>query len=68
RIELPRRVLEVQTPYGAVRVKAAVLPEGTERAMPEFDSVIEAASRSGATVQAVSAAAVRAFEDLPKEG
>jgi len=67
RIELPRRVLEVQTPYGAVRVKAAVLPEGTERAMPEFDSVIETASRSGATVQAVSAAAVRAFEDLSKD-
>jgi len=64
RIELPRRILEVQTSYGTVRVKAAILPEGTERPMPEFESVLEIAGRSGASVQAVSAAAVRAFEDL----
>ena len=65
RIELQRRVLEVQTRFGAVRVKAAILPEGTERAMPEFESVLEVATRSGASMHAVSAAAVQAFEDAP---
>lgn len=65
RIELPRRTLEVETRYGTVRVKAAVLPGGTERVMPEFESVLEVASRSGASVHAVFAAAVRAFQDLP---
>jgi uncharacterized protein (TIGR00299 family) protein len=63
RIELQRRILEVQTRFGTVRVKAAVLPEGTERVMPEFESVLEVATRSGASLQAVSAAAVQAFQD-----
>ena len=68
RIELPRRTLEVQTRFGAVRVKAAILPEGTERVMPEFESVLEVATRSGASVHAVSAAAVQAFQDDPTGG
>ncbi len=66
RIELQRRILEVQTRFGAVRVKAAVLPEGTERVMPEFESVLEVATRSGASVHAVSAAAVQAFQDASR--
>lgn len=68
RIELPRRTLEVQTRFGSVRVKAAILPEGTERVMPEFESVLEVATRSGASVRAVSAAAVQAFQDGPTGG
>jgi hypothetical protein len=66
RIELQRRTLEVQTRFGTVRVKAAVLPEGTERVMPEFESVLEVATRSGASVHAVSAAAVQAFQDASR--
>jgi len=66
RIELQRRILEVHTRYGTVRVKAAILPEGTERVMPEFESVLEVATRSGVSLQAVSAAAVQAFHDTPK--
>jgi pyridinium-3,5-bisthiocarboxylic acid mononucleotide nickel chelatase len=66
RIELQRRILEVQTRFGTVRVKAAVLPEGTERVMPEFESVLEVATRSGASVHAVSAAAVQAFQDMSR--
>jgi hypothetical protein len=66
RIELQRRILEVQTRFGTVRVKAAVLPEGTERVMPEFESVLEVATRSGVSLQAVSTAAVQAFQDAPK--
>lgn len=63
RIELPRRIMEVETRYGRVRVKAAVLPEGIERAMPEFDSVCSVAELSGASLREVSAAAVQAFQD-----
>jgi pyridinium-3,5-bisthiocarboxylic acid mononucleotide nickel chelatase len=64
RIELPRRVLQVETPYGNVQVKVATLPDGSERAMPEFDSVLAVAERSGAGPRAISAAAVQAFHDL----
>lgn len=66
RIELPRRALDVETRFGSVRLKVAVLPEGTERAMPEYESVLEVATRSGASVHAVSAAAVQSFEDARK--
>ena len=65
RIELPRRVLEVTTEFGTIQVKLAILPGGNTRAVPEFESVLLAAKRSGATVHAVSAAALRAFEELP---
>jgi len=65
RIELPRRVLEVETEFGAIQLKLAILPGGNTRAVPEFESVLEAARRSGSTVHAISAAAMRAFEGLP---
>ena len=65
RIELPRKALEVATEYGPIQLKVAILPGGTTRAVPEFESVLQAARRSGATVHAVSAAALRAFEELP---
>src|SRR5262249_33783621 len=65
RIELPRRMMDVETEFGAVRLKIAILPGENERAMPEFDSVLQVAARSGATVHAVTAAALRAFESLP---
>ncbi len=67
RIELPRRTMEVLTEFGPVLLKVAILPEGSERPMPEFASVLEAATRSGASVHAVSAAAMRVFgEVLPR--
>ena len=65
RIELPRKVLDVPTEFGPVQVKLAILPGGNTRAVPEFESVLQAARRSGATVHAVSAAAMRAVEELP---
>ena len=66
RIELPRRILQVETRFGRVQVKVATLPDGGERAMPEFDSVLEVADRSGASPRAVSASAVEAFLALGK--
>ena len=65
RIELPRKVLEVSTAYGPIPVKLAILPGGNTRAVPEFESVLQAARRSGASVHDVSAAALRAFDELP---
>ena len=65
RIELPRRVLEVSTEFGAIQVKVAILPGGNTRAVPEFESVLQAARRSGASLHDVSAAAMRAVEELP---
>ena len=65
RIELPRKILEVTTEFGAIQVKLAILPGGNARAVPEFESVLQAAKRTGATVHEVSAAAMRAVEGLP---
>ncbi len=65
RLELPRRIVEVVTPYGPVQLKVALLPTGDERPMPEFDSVHEAALRSGATHHEVAAAAVRTYHSGP---
>jgi len=65
RIELPRKVLDVSTPFGSIQVKLAILPGGNARAVPEFESVLQAARRSGASVHEVSLAAIRAFEGLP---
>ena len=65
RIELPRKVLEVDTEFGTVQVKLAILPGGNTRAVPEFESLLQAARRSGVTVHAVSAAVSRAVEQLP---
>ncbi len=66
RIELPRRIMDVETVYGAVRVKVGVLPTGAERVMPEFESVFSVAEQSGASLREVSAAAVQAFRDHDK--
>jgi uncharacterized protein (TIGR00299 family) protein len=65
RIELPRKILDVTTEFGAIQVKLAILPGGNVRAVPEFESVLQAAKRSGATVHEVSLAAMRAVEGLP---
>ena len=63
RFELPRREETVITPFGAIRVKVATLPEGGERATPEFESVREAAERAGRPLREVSEAAVTAWRE-----
>jgi uncharacterized protein (DUF111 family) len=63
RIELPRKILEVSTEFGVIQVKVAILPGGNTRAVPEFESVLQAARRTGASVHTVSAAALRALEE-----
>lgn len=53
---LPRQIREVETLYGKVTVKFCLIGE-RERAYPEYDSVAEAAQRSGACFEEVFFAA-----------
>lgn len=61
RIELERRLETVETPYGPIALKVARLPDGRERAVPEFESVRAAAERRGCALREVSEAAIAAW-------
>lgn len=61
RIELPRRMERVSTPWGEVELKVATLPGGAERAVPEFESVRQLSVASGAGMREISDAAVAAW-------
>lgn len=61
RFELDRRIVEVATEFGPVRIKVARLPEGGERPVPEFESVREAAERAGRPLREVTQAAIEAW-------
>jgi uncharacterized protein (TIGR00299 family) protein len=65
RLELERRVVNVRTPYGDIQVKVAVRPDGRQRAVPEYESVREAAVRAGVPLADVYQAALRAELDGP---
>ncbi len=65
RFELPRRIEQVQTPYGPISVKVATLPDGSERAIPEFEEVRLASARTGKSLREVSEATTRAWTDRP---
>jgi uncharacterized protein (TIGR00299 family) protein len=62
RFELPRRIVSLETPFGPVQAKIAILPGGFERAFPEFDSVLQVAERNGVGLHEVAAAVHRAWE------
>jgi uncharacterized protein (TIGR00299 family) protein len=68
RYELERRVAEVETPFGAVAVKVATLPDGGARAVPEFESVRAAAERVGRPLREVAEAAVSAWKRQSENG
>lgn len=61
RHEADRAQEAVETRFGTVQLKIAVLPDGTRRAMPEFESVREAAERSGRPLREVADAALAAW-------
>lgn len=65
RLELERRIVSVRTPYGDIQVKVAVRPDGRPRAVPEYESVREAAVRAGVPLADVYQAALRAELDGP---
>ena len=60
RMELRRSIVEVVTPLGVVRVKTAVLPNGIERRVPEYDDLRRLARESGKPLVEVMET-VRAF-------
>jgi hypothetical protein len=47
RVELRRTIAEVETPLGRLRVKTAVLPNGEERRVPEYDDLRRIAQERG---------------------
>lgn len=51
RTVLPREMRMVQTKYGTAQVKVCTLPDGTERAYPEYESVNALCRESGAAYQ-----------------
>ena len=68
RYELERRQVEVETRFGRVTLKVATLPDGGERALPEFESVRQAAERAGRPLREVSEAALAAWRTLGSNG
>ncbi len=62
---------KVATAFGTVAVKRVVLPDGSTRAYPEYDSVVEACERTGASFQevfrAVDAAGLAGFSNESDE-
>jgi len=59
---LPRRFEQVQTPYGPVQVKVATLPDGSQRATPEYEDCRRLAEQAGVPLRAVIDAAKRVSE------
>jgi uncharacterized protein (DUF111 family) len=60
RLVLPRRQSSVDTDYGPVTVKIVTLPDGRERASPEYEDCRRIARERGVAVAVVHAAAQRA--------
>ncbi len=63
RYELERRQAEVVTRFGPIALKVATLPDGTTRAVPEFESVRAAAERAGRPLREVAEAAIGAWRE-----
>jgi uncharacterized protein (DUF111 family) len=67
RVERPRRIVEVSTPYGPVPVKVSAGPFGPAVIKPEFDACVRVAAASNVTVREVIAAALDAAKSLPPQ-
>jgi uncharacterized protein (TIGR00299 family) protein len=65
RVERPRRVELVETPYGVIPVKIAAGPFGPPQIKPEFDACVAAASAHGVPVREVVRAAAAAAHLKP---
>ncbi|HXT65092.1 MAG TPA: nickel pincer cofactor biosynthesis protein LarC [Pyrinomonadaceae bacterium] len=62
RHSLPREIQTLQTQYGSVRVKVAMLPDGSHKVSPEHDDCAARAAENNVTVSEVWLAAARAFD------
>jgi len=68
RVELERRAETVETAFGRILLKVASPPGGGERAVPEFESVREAAERAGRPLREVAEAALAAWRERGGSG
>jgi uncharacterized protein (TIGR00299 family) protein len=68
RLERPRRVAHVDTPYGQIPVKIAEGPYGPPQLKPEFDACVAAAKAHGVPVREVVRAATAASVSLAPRG
>jgi uncharacterized protein (DUF111 family) len=62
RVERPRRIEEVSTPYGTLPIKVAGGPFGPPQVKPEFDACVKAARAHGVPVREVLRAVMAAAE------
>lgn len=62
RTERPRRIEQVETPYGLIPVKVSEGPYGPPTVKPEFDACARAAADHGVPVRVVIAAALARFQ------
>jgi uncharacterized protein (TIGR00299 family) protein len=60
RLVLPREEVTVETPWGAVRVKIAIAPDGTRNLAPEYEDCRRVALARGVPLKLVLQAAVAA--------
>ncbi len=60
RLERPRTIEHVDTPYGRIPIKVATGPFGPPQMKPEFDACVAAASAHGVPVREVLRAAMAA--------
>ncbi|MCC6349364.1 MAG: nickel pincer cofactor biosynthesis protein LarC [Candidatus Eisenbacteria bacterium] len=69
RLELPRKLVRVGTTLGEVELKVATLPDGSERAQPEFESVRALSMLTGRPIGEIAELAVAAWRaDRPGDG
>jgi len=61
RTELARRAVEIDTPHGRVAAKEAVLPDGTRRLMPEYESLTALAEKTGIPLLELSRSVLAAW-------
>jgi len=64
---LPRRIRQVDTPYGAVGMKVAALPGGGATASPEYEDCARLAREAGLSLADVADAARLAWREREKE-
>lgn len=72
RWHLPRRLRQLSTPWGPVRLKAALLPDGSERFKPEYDDLAALARTHHLSLQQLREAVQKALQqdlqsDAPAE-
>lgn len=68
RWRLPRRIVQLQTPLGPVRLKQALRPDGSWRGKPEHDDLIELAQRHQLSIEAVRQQVIQAEGQLHQNG